>query len=422
VLTLAGHNSSVKSVAFSPDGQRIFTGCSDGTAKVWEAATGRELTTLKGQLNNPRSVAYSPDGQRMVTGSADGTAKLRESASGRELLILKGHRDGISSVAFSPDGQRIVTGSHDHTAKVWDAASGRELLTLKGHSDWVNDVIVSPDGQRVATVSDDGTAKLWEAASGRELLTLKGHRDGVFAVAFSPDGRRIVTGSDDGTAKVWEAARVEQVAAWQQEERAAAQALAALQGEQAAEVERQKIARVRDSIKQWLILAPIPLATGQSGDMGLDLEQIEGEGRLRPTAGEARSIGSGELKWRAVALEDFAIDFNVTLGEMTEHAVAYAVCYLRSEAEQRRLQMLVGSDDQAKVYLNGKQVYKSATPRSFVGEADRVTDIVLNAGLNVLVFKVVNEVLDWKGSIRFTDAHGNPVTGVKVTLDPVPKD
>jgi hypothetical protein len=106
------------------------------------------------------------------------------------------------------------------------------------------------------------------------------------------------------------------------------------------------------------------------------------------------------------------------VGLRTDQSVAYAVCYLRSEAEQRGLQMLVGSDDQAKVYLNGKQVHKYAMPRSLVVDQDRVPDLALNAGVNVLVFKVVNEVSDWQGSIRFTDAQGNPVKGIKVTLTP----
>ena len=182
-------------------------------------------------------------------------------------------------------------------------------------------------------------------------------------MAFSPDGQRIVTGSHDATARVWEAARPEQVAAWQEEERAAAQYLAALERERTAEQERQRVARARDSIKQWLVLAPIALATGQSGAEGLDIEQIVGEGQLRPKAGEARSIGGGELKWREVALTNEVIDFNALLGHETTQSVAYAVCYLRSEAEQRGLQMLVGSDDEAKVYLNGKQVYKCPVPR-----------------------------------------------------------
>ena len=116
------------------------------------------------------------------------------------------------------------------------------------------------------------------------------------------------------------------------------------------------------------------------------------------------------------------IDFNALLGQVTEHSVAYAVCYLRSETEQRGLQMLVGSDDEAKVYLNGKQVYKFPFERSFVAEQDAKSGIVLNAGLNMLVFKVVNETAGWKGSIRFTDAQGNPVKGIKVTLDPEAKE
>jgi hypothetical protein len=111
------------SVAFSPDGQRIVTGSWDSTAKVWEAAGGRELLTLNGHNGGVCSVAFSADGQRIVTGSDDNTAKVWEASSGRELLPLKGHNGGILSVAFSPNGQRIVTGSRDQMAKVWEAAS-----------------------------------------------------------------------------------------------------------------------------------------------------------------------------------------------------------------------------------------------------------------------------------------------------------
>jgi hypothetical protein len=338
------------------------------------------------------------------------------------LKTLRGHLDAVTSVAFSTNGQRIVTGSDDQTAKVWDAASCRELLALKGHRAEISSATFSPDGQRIVTGSLDRTAKVWDAASGKEILTLKGHSDEVWSVAFSPDGQRIVTGSRDWTAKVWEAARPEQVAAWQEEERGAAQYLAALERERSAEQERQRIARARDSIKQWLILSSIPLPTGQSGEQGLDIEQIQGEALLRPKAGEARPIGGVELKWRRVALTNEVIDFNALLGRETTQSVAYAVCYIRAETEQRGLQMLVGSDDEAKVYLNGKQVYQAPFARGFVAEGDTVPDIILNAGLNVLVFKVVNEFNEWKGSIRFTDAQGNPVKGIQVTLDPEAKD
>ena len=424
LCTLKGPTALIWSVAFSPDGQRIVTGSWDQTARVWEAAGGRNLLILKGHSDQVRSVTFSPDGQRIVTGSSDHTAKVWEAASGRPLLTLKEHSAPILTAAFSPDGQRIVTGSGDQTAKVWEAASGRQLLTLSGHSAAIGAVAFSPDGQRIVTGSDDQTAKVWEAASGRELLTLKGHSGWIGSVTFSPDGQRIVTGSVDQTAKVWEAARAEQFAAWQEEERASAEYLAGLKRERTAEQERQRIARVGDegAIKQWLILAPIALATGQSSEDGLDVEQIEGEGGLRAKAGKRPIIGSGELTWQKVALDNYVIDFNVIQGHRTTYSVAYAVCYIRSEAEQHGLRMLVGSDDTAKVYLNWKQIHQYPFQRWLVEDEDVVPDIALKKGLNLLVFKVVNGVFDWKGSIRFTDAQGNPVKGIKVTLDPEEKD
>ena len=115
------------------------------------------------------------------------------------------------------------------------SASGRELLTLKGHSRGIMGVAFSPDGRRIVTGSADTTAKVWEAASGQELLTLKGQSGFIRSVAFSPDGQGIFTGSDDQTVRVWEAVRPEQVAAWQEEERVAAQYLATLERERTAE-------------------------------------------------------------------------------------------------------------------------------------------------------------------------------------------
>ncbi len=279
----------------------------------------------------------------------------------------------------------------------------------------------SPDGQRIVTGGADLVAKLWEAATGRELLTLRGHTGGVMAVDFSQDGRRILTGSADSTAKVWVAAGAAQIAAWQHEEQAADQDVASAQIERTTELERQRMASARDSIKQWLILAPIGLASGQSGTEGLDIEQIEGESQLRPKAGNSRSIGGKEFKWKEVDLKDDVLDFDATLGQVTPRSVAYAVCYIQSEEDQRGLQMLVGSQDEAKVYLNGKEVYKAALPHGKVEVQETVQGIVLSAGLNTLVFKVVNETQFWKGSIQFKDPQGNQVKGIKVALDPEAK-
>ena len=204
-LFAQGHSNEIYSTAYSPDGQRILTGSSDKTAKVWNAQTGACLLTLKGHWEGVNSTAYSPDGQRIITGSSDKTAKVWNAQTGACLLTLKGHWEGVNSTAYSLDGQRIITGSSDKTAKVWNAQTGACLLTLKGHWEGVNSTAYSPDGQRIITGSSDKTAKVWNAQTGACLLTLKGHWGGINSTAYSPDGQRIIIGSSDRTAKVWDA-------------------------------------------------------------------------------------------------------------------------------------------------------------------------------------------------------------------------
>jgi WD40 repeat protein/serine/threonine protein kinase len=202
--TLIGHRAKVSSVSWSPDGKRLATASSDGTAKIWDAVGGRELIPFRysGPLD---AVSWSPDGTRLATGGWDGAARVWDAAGGRELFPLKGHTGPVGSVAWSPDGKRLATGSEDGTAKVWDAAGGRELFPLKGHTGQVWSVAWSRDGRRLATGSEDGTAKVWDGASSRELFSLMGHTGSIFSIAWSPDGKRLATGSWDGTAKVWDA-------------------------------------------------------------------------------------------------------------------------------------------------------------------------------------------------------------------------
>jgi len=416
LFTFEAHGTNVSSAAFSPDGRRFVTASNDRTAKVWDAASGTNLLTLKGHRDMILSVDWSPDGRRIATASYDGTAKVWDAASGVDLLTLTGHSTVVYVAVFSPDGRRIATGGMDATAKVWDAASGKELLTFKGHSAEVSGVAFSPDGQRIVTSSADGTAKLWDAADGKELLTLKGHSVWVNSVAFSPDGRRIVTGGGDYTAKVWEAATAQQVDAWQREEQAAIERLAA-----PAEHERALRAQIPGAIKQWLVLAPVPFEGGGvagSGAVALGHEQVAQEAHLRPRAGDRVSLGASELVWKAVRQDDFLLDFNQIVGQPTDWSVAYAVSYIQSETAQTGLLMKVGSDDQAKIYLNGKEIYRNEEAGPRAPDQGVVSGVELRAGLNVLVFKVVNETFGWWGSVWFTDAAGQPVKGIRVTLTP----
>ena len=205
-LNLRGHTDALTGVAVSPDGTRIATSSVDGTVKLWDAITGKEIITLRGHSDSVWSVAFSPNGSQLVTASSDKTAKIWDVATGKVLVTLSGHTEGITRAVFSPlDGAKVATASDDGTAKVWDVKSGKKLLSLSGQSGWMNSVAFSPDGARIATAQGGGIVKVWDATNGDELLKLSGHMGNVNMVVFSPDGKRLASAGFDGMAKVWDA-------------------------------------------------------------------------------------------------------------------------------------------------------------------------------------------------------------------------
>src|SRR5437867_532117 len=90
------------------------------------------------------SAQFSPDDRRVVTASLDGTARLWDAASGKPIGQPMKH-DSVSSAQFSPDGQRVVTASGDGTARLWDAASGKQVGEPMKHQGEVESAQFSPD-------------------------------------------------------------------------------------------------------------------------------------------------------------------------------------------------------------------------------------------------------------------------------------
>jgi WD40 repeat protein len=204
--TLRGHDGAVRSAAFSRDGRLVVTGSDDGTARIWDTASGRTLRTLRGHEGPVTSAAFSPSGTLVVTGGYDGTARLWNAEDGTLRKALTGHKLPVFDVAFNSRGDRLVTAGYDGTARIWDTATGRLVHILEAKDGPVFSAAFSPDGTLLATASGyDGNAHLWHADTGSRVpLTLGGHRGNIEKVVFSPDGRFIVTAGSDGTARIWD--------------------------------------------------------------------------------------------------------------------------------------------------------------------------------------------------------------------------
>ena len=198
------HSDVVYSAQFSPRGQKIVTASWDGTARLWDAGSGKPMGQPMKHQGRVFSAQFSPDGQRIVTASADQTARLWDAISGKPVGQPMTHEGMVNSAQFSPNGQRIVTASADKTARLWDGTSGKPVGEQMEHEDVVNSAQFSPDGQRVVTILEDKTAWLWEVTSGKPLGEPIKHQDVVNSANFSPDGQRIATASWDKTARLWD--------------------------------------------------------------------------------------------------------------------------------------------------------------------------------------------------------------------------
>jgi dipeptidyl aminopeptidase/acylaminoacyl peptidase len=242
----------VFSIAFAPDGKTLLAGAWDGSIRLWDLATGKELRQYTGHKGWVRSVAFAPDGKTFASGGKDKIIRLWETATGKELRRYEGHQNWIQYLAFSPDGKVLASRSTGQTLRLWDTASVRqvrqidlqpytsasvafspdsqllayprdvssivlldlvsnkEVWRITGPIRWYRHLAFSPDGTILAVVSETNAGShplhLWNAANGKELRRLAKAVGSVWALSFSPDGRLVATAEGGYTLRIWELA------------------------------------------------------------------------------------------------------------------------------------------------------------------------------------------------------------------------
>jgi WD40 repeat protein len=223
VIQHPGYLNGLPYSCFSPDGKKVLTVCYDGMARLWDAQTGKLLVSMRHGKHAGLGF-FSPDGKTIITAAGEEResgednadyfteARIWDAATGKEIAPPVKDDRAVLCVSFSPDGKRFATGGSK--ARVWDTFSGEPVSPWLKHKGLIVGTDFSPDGRILLTASYDSTAQMWNAENGERIGRAMEHPAQVYVAKFSPDGKKILTICSEQMGRVWDARNGEPISPW----------------------------------------------------------------------------------------------------------------------------------------------------------------------------------------------------------------
>jgi len=187
-------------------------GANDSSIKLVTLRGQRgEPLKLKGHTRDVDSVAFSRDGKHLASASHDGSVRLWETASGQEISVFRGHKEPVFAVAFNPDPKQpvLASGGLDIVVRFWKLTHSHEQsddVSVRGP---VPAAATSLDARLLAVADRDGAIKVWVRQQNDFLpdpsYILRGAMGRTLsAVAIDPTGKYVAVGyRDEGDVAFW---------------------------------------------------------------------------------------------------------------------------------------------------------------------------------------------------------------------------
>ena len=190
--------STVRELAYSPDGELLACGTYSGRVRIYNARTGELVNVLTVEKSPIWALAWSPDSQTLAVGSQNGVL-LRWTRDGFR-ISKRFHSRAIADIAWSRDGLILAVAGLDRVDFVDANQASVQTIDMAGRE--IRSAAFSSDGQRFVIGFANGDVSFWNRTSGLEV-SHDAHRNEVLAAEWDATGDVIATGSRDGKVKLW---------------------------------------------------------------------------------------------------------------------------------------------------------------------------------------------------------------------------